>query len=236
MSSIQPPPLLSVVIPAYNECASVGAVAATAVQALRQAGYSSYEILLVDDGSTDGTGEAMDQLAAQSPQVRAFHHATNRGLGAALKTGFNGARGEILLWIPGDGQFDLAQVLAGVPLLDKVDIVVALRQGRKERTRSLITTCFHLMLRILFGFDATDICGIYLLRRTLYQQIRPTSENIFLNIEIPLLCVRAGKKVGEIVLPIRPRLAGSSKVANVRTMAKNVWEIFTFRFGLRRAG
>lgn len=225
-------PYLSVVIPAYNESANVDQVVAAALDALKQRGVGSYELLLVNDGSTDDTWSRMERLAREVPGVRAFAHDTNRGLGAALRTGFANARGELIVWIPGDGQFDLGGILAGLPQMETKEIVVVLRTGRTESTRNLISTCFHGLTRLLFRFEATDVCGIYIIKRETLEQIRPRSSDIFLNLEIPILCVRHNKPLGQITVPIQPRLSGVSKVANVRTMAKNLFEMLRFRVGL----
>jgi glycosyltransferase involved in cell wall biosynthesis len=223
-------PYLSIVIPAYNEQDNVAKVVEHSVSVLKTHVHS-YEILLVNDGSSDDTFAAMQRLAAaDADTIVALTHTTNRGLGAALRTGFARARGEIVLWIPGDGQFDLSDILKGLPQMTTQDIVVVLRQGRKEATRSFISTCFHELIRLLFQFEATDLCGIYLIKRPLLERIHPRSEDVFLNLEIPLLCVREGKQLGKITAAIRPRLSGSSKVANLRTLTKNMYELLKFRF------
>ena len=112
------------------------------------------------------------------------------------------------------------------------DIVIALRQGRKEVSRSLISNCYHSLIRILFKFEAKDMCGIYIIRRSVLQEISPRSNDIFLNLEIPLSCVKLKKPLGTIVLQIKPRLSGASKVTNVRTLIRNMLELFKYRFGL----
>ena len=223
---------LSIIIPSYNEGSNVIQVLHHATGTLEKLHHSSYELLLVDDGSTDDTGSVMDTLAQANPAIRVFHHPRNAGLGTALRTGFQQAAGEVITWIPGDGQFDLAEVLAGLTQLPEKDCVVAIRQGRKEVTRSLISFCFHGLIRLLFRFDATDICGIWLIKRKVLAEINPQAQDIFLNLEIPLLCVRHRKKIGQITVLIQPRLSGVSKVRNFRTMAKNLFELLRFRFSL----
>jgi len=223
---------LSVVIPSYNECANIGQVVEDARKSIESRGVSSYEIILIDDGSSDGTGEAAANIARADSHVKAVSHDRNRGLGAALRTGFDKAEGDIITWVPGDGQFDLGAVLDGLPQLDTKDIVVALRQGRKEVTRSFISNCYHGLIRFLFQFDAKEMCGIYIIKRSVLLEIRPRSNDIFLNLEIPLACARLKKPMGTIVLQIKPRLSGVSKVTNVRTLARNMLELFKYRFGL----
>ena len=111
---------------------NVDRVAIDALEVLEGWGLGSCEIVLVDDGSTDGTGGAMDAVAARHVALRVVRHERNRGLGAALRTGFAHCHGSVVTWIPGDGQFDLADVLAGLDHFPQRDVVVALRRGRKH--------------------------------------------------------------------------------------------------------
>jgi glycosyltransferase involved in cell wall biosynthesis len=222
-------PYLSVVIPAYNEAEAIAGVVAESLAALADAKYS-YELVVVDDGSTDATGKVLQDLQARNACVRACSNPTNLGLGAALKTGFRNCRGEVITWIPGDGQYDLNHILAVLPQIRDCDIIVAIREGVRHSWRAIISWCFHLLVLALFRFRATDICGIYVLRRDLLEQIKPRANNIFLNLEIPILCLKHGKHLKQFVIPLRPRRAGVSKVANAKTLTKNVLEMIRIRF------
>jgi len=220
---------LTVVIPGYNEDCNIEPVVKGALDELESRSLPGFEILLINDGSTDRTSAVMRGLAEAHSTVRVFSHPSRSGLGAALKTGFAHARGDIITWIPGDGQYNLADVLTGLQQLSSHDLVIALREGRKESVRSFIILCFHGLLYCLFRFQATDFCGIYLIRRSVLEDLRPKANDIFLNLEIPLLCLRQRRPVGHITVPIRARMGGASKVANVRTILRNVWEMLKFR-------
>ena len=223
-------PLLSVVIPAFNEAESIEGTVKSALSAL-DAQPASYEVLLVDDGSGDGTLALLRAMEGRHAAVRVMVHPKNRGLGAALRTGFENSRGEFLTWIPGDGQFDLREVLTGLPLLREHDVVVALRDGVRRSWRIMITWCFHIVTWILFRFDASDMCGIYLIRRSAWEGIHPKADNIFYNLEVPMLCVKQGKRLGRIRIKLLPRLLGVSKVSNARTMSRNLLEMAKICFG-----
>jgi dolichol-phosphate mannosyltransferase len=224
-------PSVSIVIPAYNEEAIIEQVAKEAICALQRMAPASFEVVLVDDGSTDGTGFRMEQMRKKLQCVRVVSHERNRGLGAALKTGFGAATGGILTWIPGDGQFDVNEILKGLPLLAECDIVLVLRQGRKEVSRGVITFCFRALTRILFRFDATNLCGIYLLSRELLTALAPRAESVFYNLEVPLLCTKHKKRIRRVTTNILPRRAGLSKVTNVRTITATFWEMLKYRMG-----
>ncbi|MFM7535932.1 MAG: glycosyltransferase family 2 protein [Acidimicrobiales bacterium] len=224
---------LSVVVPAYNEVEIIETLGEKLHAVLAERVPDS-ELVLVDDGSRDGTGEVMDALARRLDHVVVVHNAPNRGLGGALRSGFERARGDVVTWVPGDGQYDLAQVLDGLPLLDTHDAVFARRRARTERNRNLISTVFHGMLRALFRFDARDLCGIYLIRREVLASMPLRSEDVFLNLEVPLRFVRSGRPYGDLVLDLLPRQAGSSKVANWRTLVRNTVEVLRFRFSRDR--
>lgn len=221
-------PVISLVIPGYNEAANVPRVVAEAVQAFEEQGIG-YEIIQVDDGSTDDSFDVMQTLA-KDDRIRALRHTRNRGLGAALRTGFEGCRGEYVSWLPADGQGDIRAVLDSLQLMESTDLVVGIRHVKRDIFRGLITVCFHLLIRSFFSFDPVNMCGFYTIRRSLLEQLSPTSENVFLNIEIPILCAKKGVRIRQISIDLKPRLSGTSKVANLRTLSKNVIEILRARF------
>src|SRR5947209_13354579 len=122
---------LSLVIPAYNEEAGIRQAVAEADTAL--AGLAQdYEILVVDDGSGDGTAAAVARAAQAHPRVRLLRHDRNRGYSAALRTGFEGARGRLVAFTDADCQFDLADLGLLLPLAERSPLVVGYRVGRQD--------------------------------------------------------------------------------------------------------
>src|SRR5262245_2842332 len=108
---MQPPVMLSVVIPAYNEAENIPPVVADTIATLDPALKGRYELLLIDDGSSDGSTEVVDEMARRHSCVRAFHHQKNMGLGEGLKTGYRNSRGEYVTFIPADGEVKADQAL-----------------------------------------------------------------------------------------------------------------------------
>jgi glycosyltransferase involved in cell wall biosynthesis len=221
-------PVISLVVPGYNEAANVPHVVAGAIRGFEEHGIH-FEIIPVDDGSTDDSWAVLQSLA-RDERIRPQRHEKNKGLGAALRTGFSACRGEYVSWMPGDGQADIQAVLQSLGMMSSADIVLGMRQVKRDMFRGFITLCFHLMVRTLYSFDAANFCGFYTIRRTLLQSLPLKSENVFLNIEVPIRCASQKARFGRFTLEVKPRLSGASKVANFRTMFKNVIEILRIRF------
>jgi glycosyltransferase involved in cell wall biosynthesis len=227
-----PSPSLSVIVPAFNEQALIRKAALECLEDLRAAGLDDYELILVDDGSSDGTNAEMKKLAEQYSKVRVLRHKRNRGLGASIRTGLQAATGEFLAWIPGDAQFRLAPLLEALPLMENCDFVVGLRGARrpKEIIRRCISWCLHLFTRWMFSADATDYCGLYILRRRDLPRLVGKSDNVFFNMEMLLNARKSRMMIKTISTPSLPRVAGSSKIINIRTIARNTRDMFRYRF------
>src|SRR5215213_5366991 len=125
------PPRLSLVMPAFNEETGITQAVAEAHESLAGLGYE-FEILVVDDGSTDRTAERVAEVAAIRPRVRLLSHATNLGYGAALRTGFEAAEHDLVAFTDADGQFFLEDLELLVPLTDDRPVVVGRRADRKD--------------------------------------------------------------------------------------------------------
>ena len=120
---------LSLVLPAHNEAENIEAVVNRALSVLPKV-VAAFEIVVVDDGSRDCTPRIIDQLAANHEQVKAVHHATNQGYGAALSSGFAKASGDLIMFMDADRQFDIADITALIPYVQHYDIVAGYRIRR----------------------------------------------------------------------------------------------------------
>jgi len=204
---------ISAVLPAYNEEANIE----PAVNALRQVlplHCDDFEIIIVDDGSTDHTGLIADRLAREDPRVVAFHHRPNRGYGAALRTGFTNARKRLVFYTDSDNQFDVSQISRLLDHLHDGYIVVGFRVGREDPwLRKLFAWGFKLFTRFLFGLSLRDVdCAFKLFPRSFFDTIRIRSDHFFVDAEMMARARALGLRVCEVGVDHLPRRSGSSTV------------------------
>lgn len=227
---------LSVVVPAFNEAELLTSTVARVIAACD--GVDSIEIVLVNDGSSDRTLDVMRDLEAsqQGASIVIVNLEKNGGMGQALASGCAVATGERLTWIPGDGEYDLVQVLPGLALLDRHDIVLVRRSSRGQLGRNLLSAAMYVLIRLLFRFDARRYCGIFVVDRARYDELAVVSRDVFFTLELALRANHRGWRLGYIEADWMPRRAGRSKVFNIRTVLRNVGELVAFRWRLARGG
>jgi dolichol-phosphate mannosyltransferase len=205
---------LSLVLPAFNEEAGIRQAVAEADDALA-ALAEDYEVLVVDDGSRDATAAIVAEEAAHRPHVRLPRHAHNQGYGAALRTGFEAARFELVAFTDADCQFHLADLGRLLPLTDAHPVVVGYRQERQDsRRRCFLSRGYNLMTRVLLGTGVRDCdCALKVFRREALAQILPQTRGFFVNAEMLTRARQCGCTVAEVGVRHRPRLRGTSTVS-----------------------
>jgi glycosyltransferase involved in cell wall biosynthesis len=228
------PPRLTVALLAYNEEQSLAPTAAELLAELRAAGVAA-ELLVVDDGSTDGTGALADRLAAEHAEVRVIHHPVNLGLGGGYRTGLREARGEYLTFFPADGQFPAAIISDFLPRMATADVVLGyLPAHRPSALGRALSLAERLVYRVLVG-PMPRFQGIMMLRRSILRDLPLRSEGRgwAISMELVLRASRGSFRVVSVPTPIRPRLLGSSKVQNLPTILSNLRQVFSLREALR---
>ena len=227
------PPTLSVVVPAFNEEQSIATTVAEIISCLDDPART--ELVLVDDGSSDRTLAIMrEQVGRRLTTIVVVARATNGGMGEALRTGFANSTGEVLTWIPGDGEYSLDDVLSSLPLLKDHDIVLVRRVSRDQTTRNLLSSAMYLLMRSMFRFDARDYCGIFLVSRSRFAELAVGSRDVFFTIEVALRARRRNWAIAYATAEWTPRRLGRSKVFNIRTIVRNLVELLRFRWSLLR--
>jgi dolichol-phosphate mannosyltransferase len=215
---------LSLVLPAYNEEAGIGQAVVEADDALA-ALTADYEVLVVDDGSRDGTAAAVQAMTAERPRVRLIRHPQNRGYGAALRTGFEAARFERVAFTDADCQFHLEDLGRLLPYSERAPVVVGYRERRQDPwRRRFLSRGYNLLTRALLGTRVRDCdCALKVFRRDALAGLLPEAEGFFVNAEMLARARQQGIAVAEVGVRHRPRRRGNSKVSLwevPRTLAK----------------
>jgi glycosyltransferase involved in cell wall biosynthesis len=217
------PPSVSVVIPMHNEEAYVERSVAAARAALDDM-RGEWEIVIVDDASTDGTRALADRLAAADPRVRVLHNAVNRRLGGTLREGYAAATKELVFYTDADLPVDLAELPRAVRLLEyqQADLLAGYRFDRTSEglLRAVYTIGYHLLIRTLFGLLVRDVNFAFkLFRRSLLQRIELKSEGSFIDAELLLRARKAGAVMIQLGLDYFPRTRGRSTLASLDVIA-----------------
>lgn len=221
---------LSVVVMAYNEVANLAPVVQEIAAVLATLGCT-WEILIIDDGSVDGTGEVAARLQAEVPGVRVLHHLENRGLGGVYRTGFAEARGHWVTFFPADGQFPATIIAQFYPLMADADMVLGyLPQRKRSLLAELLSFVERVLYRIILG-PLPKFQGITMFRRDLLDRftLHSTGRGWAVLMEFILRVARAGYRVKSVPTEIRPRLSGVSKVNNWRTIWANFRQVLALR-------
>ena len=218
---------VSAAIMAYNEAASLPAFF-DELHAVLEGTGRPYEILIVDDGSTDGTGAIADAIAARHARVRVIHHPENRGLGEVYRTAYFGAANDLIACFPADGQFPADIVAQFLPYMDAHDMVLGYVEERTKagRLSVLLSTAEKAVYRLLFG-RLPRFRGIILFRRSILEELplRSVGRGWGIVMELIIRTVRSGYRTRSLPTSYRPRTHGSSKVNNLRTIVANLRQV-----------
>lgn len=227
-------PRLSYFFPAHNEEANVRGLVEEALETL-PAIAEAFEIVIVDDGSRDATGRIADDLAAAHPGVvRAVHHPTNRGYGAALLSGFRAAGHDLVAFTDGDRQFrvaDLARLTERLAADDRPDVVAGFRIKRADPPiRTIYARLYRVANLVWFRLRVRDVdCACKLFRREALEGIAIESGGAFFSAELLIKLAAAGRTVVEVGVPHHPRTAGSPTGAKPSVVLRAVRDFWRLR-------
>jgi glycosyltransferase involved in cell wall biosynthesis len=221
---------ITVFFPCHNEEANVARVTEQAVATLEGL-QADYEVIVVDDGSTDETGRIADDIAAENPAVRVIHHAHNQGYGAALQSGFRAATKELVFYTDGDGQFDIGELPGLLPLLADYDIVSCYRMRRQDNLlRKINGWLWTRVIRLAFSLKIRDVdCAFKLYRRALFDDIKMESTGALIDTEILARAARKGYRITQRGVRHYPRVAGQQTGANWRVILRAFRELWQLR-------
>lgn len=221
---------ISVFFPCYNEEANVERTTMAALDACA-ALFSDFEIIIVDDGSLDRTGEIAERLACEHERVRAVHNRPNLGYGGAVQRGFQEARKAWVFYTDGDGQFDIREIARLVERVDEYDLVVGFRLDRQDHLmRKLNGWCWTLLCNVLFRMRIRDIdCAFKLIPRRLLEEVPLHSTGALISAELLARATRKGYRIGQVGVHHYPRLAGTPTGADPKVIFRAFAELLTLR-------
>jgi glycosyltransferase involved in cell wall biosynthesis len=237
---------VSVFFPAYNDAPSLPNLIGKTFAVL-EAHVSDFEVIAVNDGSQDNTGEVLASLAAQyGPRMRVVTHEVNRGYGGALRSGFEAATKEFVFYTDGDGQYDVGEL---PKLLERMRPSVSFVNGYKlERNdpwhRIWIGKTYNQFARLLFDVNLRDIdCDFRLIRRSLIEEIELESTSGTVCVELVRKLELCGMDVEEVGVHHYPRLHGKSQFFRIKSLLTTFYQLFRLwvwllvlpRLGLKRA-
>lgn len=222
-------PDISLFFPVYNDEHTVRTVAMRAMDLLEEVA-ARYEIVIVNDGSPDRSGEIADALSQEYPQIRVVHHPQNQGYGAAIKSGIAASQYEIICMIDGDNEYDVFDLKKMLAVRQYYMLVIAFRYRKLYSTqRIFISFVYNAVLRMVFNSPFRDIStGIRLMHRSAVQDLHLTSDSPFIGAELTLKSMLRGYPVGEVGIQTFPRSFGhgsATSMQNIIGTIKDIWKI-----------
>ena len=217
---------ISVFFPIFNDQETVESVVSKALQVLPTLS-ADYEILLINDGSTDASGAIADRLAQTIKELRVIHHPSNQGYGAALRTGFNNASKDLIFYTDGDGQYDVSELAILVPrMTDGVAVVNGFKIERHDNpTRKASGALYNRLAHRLFRLPISDVnCDFRLVRRSAINRISLDSSSGAICVELVLKLSSAGCTFREVPVHHYSRPYGKSQFFTPRRIARTLFD------------
>jgi len=217
---------ISVFFPAFNDQESIGPLVKSTLSVLATL-TDDYEVLIVNDGSTDATPAVVDELARTLPGIKVIHHAENLGYGAALRSGFANSSKDLIFYTDGDGQYDVRELVALHQLMtDSIDIVNGYKLKRSDQpSRKVLGAIYNQSARYLFKLPIRDVdCDFRLLRRHAIQHIKLVSSSGVICVELVRKLRAAGCVFAEAPVHHYPRRHGRSQFFTLRRVARTTFD------------
>lgn len=209
-------PSLSIFFPAYNDAGTIASLVLIAHMTARQL-TDDYEVIVVNDGSPDHTGELLDEMARQFAWLRVVHHEKNRGYGGALRTGFLSATKQLVFYTDGDAQYDPREMLKLYQAFsERVDFVNGYKIGRSDPLHRIwIGRLYHYFVKTLFGLRMRDVdCDFRLMRRSVFDKVRLTRDSGVICVELMKKVQDHGFRIAEVPVRHYHRTYGKSQFFN----------------------
>jgi glycosyltransferase involved in cell wall biosynthesis len=227
---------ISVFFPCYNEQENLDRTIRRALEVLEKLNVD-FEIVIINDGSSDDTGKIADRFAAKNHRVKVVHHPDNLGYGAALTSGFKAATKDLVFYTDGDGQFDIGEMPPLLPLMKEYDIVTCYRLNRRDPVlRKLNGWAWTKLVCLLFGLNLRDIdCAFKLYKTEIFHKIKLSSTGALIDTEILARAARKGYRLTQRGVHHYPRTAGQQTGANISVIIRAFKELFKLYGDIRHS-
>jgi len=209
-------PSISAFFPAYNDGGTIASMVISAITTLRSL-TDDYEVIIVNDGSSDYTKDVLEELAQQYPQLRVIHRPQNGGYGRALRTGFANATKELVFYTDGDAQYDARELALLLPALkDGVDVVNGYKINRSDPLhRIIIGRIYQWGVKLLFSLKLRDVdCDFRLIRRSVFDRVELESDSGVICVELMRKIQDEGFTLAEVPVHHYHRAYGKSQFFN----------------------
>ena len=218
---------LSIFFPCYNEADNVKTMIEQSVQIGNDYGID-YEVVVVDDGSSDQSAQIVREEARKNPRIRLIQHSQNKGYGAALRTGLGNVKKDLVFLTDGDNQFRLSEMEKLFSKIDSCDVVVGYRINRQDKAhRRLNGFLWTSLNKILFSLPVRDVdCAFKLFRRKALEGMELKSDHLLIHAEILARLKKKGCKIEEIGVTHYPRVAGKATATGIGRILKTFQELF----------
>jgi glycosyltransferase involved in cell wall biosynthesis len=215
------PPSVSLLIPAYNEAASIAGIAERSLKILQRLG-APYELIILDDCSTDGTSDVLQALQQRYPEhVRVVRHTENLGIAATFEELYRLASLDFVFLVSADGEYPPEALLQCLPLLDHCDIVICKRKQKQYTPyRHMVSGSYRWLPRLLFGVDLYDSGSIKCVRREILRNIPVRSKSVFVEAERIIRAVKRGYTLGMVHIDHGIRMDGKARGARIATVTR----------------
>ncbi|MCU1399037.1 MAG: glycosyl transferase family 2 [Acidimicrobiales bacterium] len=224
-------PSVSAFFPCYNDATTIGRLVDDVHEALAPL-VTDIEVIVVNDGSSDGSREVLDALAATRSWLRVIHHPANRGYGGALISGFTAARNDWIFYTDGDGQYDALEAARLVPLAtEDIDVIQGYKLGRGDSmTRKVIGRAYHHLVKRMFALPGRDTdCDFRMFRRSLIADDMLMSTSGVICVEMMRRFTESGARLVEVPVHHYPRPSGRSqffRLPSLMRTARQLWSLW----------
>jgi glycosyltransferase involved in cell wall biosynthesis len=225
---------LSIFFPAYNDSGTIASLVITALRTARKL-TPDHEVIVVNDGSADGTAEILEELASIYPQVRIVTHEKNRGYGGALRTGFASATRELIFYTDGDAQYDPAEMEALWRRFDQdVDLVNGYKISRSDPLhRIIIGRIYHHLVKTLFGLTVRDVdCDFRMMRRSIFEKVHLEKNSGVICLEMMKKITDGQFRIAEVPVHHYHRAYGKSQFFNFRRLYRTAIDVMKLWWAL----